>query len=39
MLKTINKFEVKRLEILDKNGKCDEKLKPKLNSNEIKKII
>jgi len=37
-IKTINKFEVKYLQILDEHGKCDEKLKPKLKPNEIKRI-
>ncbi len=38
MLKTLKKFEVKRLEILNQNGKCDSKLMPKLNKEEIKKL-
>lgn len=37
-IKTVGKFEVKYMQILDENGKCDEKLKPKLKPNEIKRI-
>lgn len=38
MLKTIGKFEVKRLEILDVDGGVDGKLMPKLSSKEIKEL-
>ncbi|MCH7568594.1 MAG: pyruvate dehydrogenase (acetyl-transferring) E1 component subunit alpha [Nanoarchaeota archaeon] len=38
MEKIINKFQVKYLQILDENGKCDEKLKPKLTSALIKQM-
>ena len=38
MLKTIKKFDVKRLEVLDKDGKCDKKLLPKLKKEDIKKL-
>jgi len=37
-IKTIGKFEVKYLSILDQYGKCDEKLRPKLRPNEIKRL-
>ncbi|MFH1592579.1 MAG: pyruvate dehydrogenase (acetyl-transferring) E1 component subunit alpha [Candidatus Woesearchaeota archaeon] len=37
-IKTIEKFEVNYLQILDENSKCDEKLKPKLRPNEIKRL-
>ncbi len=37
-VKTINQFEIKYLQILDENGKCDEKLKPTLKPNEVKRI-
>ena len=37
-IKTISKFEVKYLQILDENGNCDEKLRPKLKPNELKRI-
>ena len=38
-IKTIGKFEVKYLSILDQHGKCDEKLRPKLRPNEIKRFF
>jgi len=37
-IKTVCKFEVKYMQILDENGKCDERLRPKLRANEIKRI-
>ena len=37
-LKIIQHFHVHYLQILDKNGTCDEKLKPKLRLNEIKRL-
>ena len=37
-IKTVGKFEVKYMQILDEKGNCDEKLKPKLKPNEIKRI-
>lgn len=37
-IKTVKNFEVKYMQILDENGKCDEKLRPKLKPNEIKRI-
>ena len=37
-IKTIKNFEIKYMQILDENGKCDERLKPKLRPNEIKRI-
>ena len=37
-IKTVEKFEIKYLQILDETGKCDEKLRPKLKPNEIKRI-
>jgi len=36
--KTINKFEVKYLQILDEKGKCDSKLMPSLKPNELKRF-
>lgn len=36
--KVIQKFEVKYLEILDKEGNCDEKLKPNLNPKILKEM-
>ena len=38
MLKTIKNFELKRLEILDKDGKLDKKVMPKLKKEDIKKL-
>ncbi|MBI2452209.1 pyruvate dehydrogenase (acetyl-transferring) E1 component subunit alpha [Candidatus Pacearchaeota archaeon] len=38
MEKTIANFSVKYLQILDEKGNCDEKQKPKLPNEEIKKI-
>ncbi len=38
MLRILKKFEVKRLEVLNKEGKYDKKLMPKLNNKDIKKI-
>jgi pyruvate dehydrogenase E1 component alpha subunit len=35
MIKTVKKFEIKRLEILNEKGKVDAKLMPKLSSKEI----
>ena len=37
-IKTIGKFEIRYLQILDENGKCDERLRPKLRPNEIKRL-
>jgi len=34
--KVLKKFEVRYLQILDENGKCDEKLKPKLSPKQIR---
>ena len=36
--KIIKKFEVEYLQILDEHNKCDEKLRPKLRPNEIKRL-
>src|SRR3989344_917683 len=36
--KVIKTFEIKRLEILNQAGKCDDKLKPKLSNEDIKKL-
>ena len=36
--KTLVKFEVEYLQILDENGKCDEKLMPNLSKEQIKKL-
>ncbi len=36
-IKTVRKFEIKYLQILDEKGNCDEKLRPKLRPNEIKR--
>jgi pyruvate dehydrogenase E1 component alpha subunit len=38
MEKVLKEFSVKYLQILDENGKCDEKLMPKLTSSEIKNM-
>ncbi len=38
MEKVTGEFSVKYLQILDENGKCDEKLMPKISNEEIKKI-
>src|SRR3989344_7270856 len=38
MLKTLKKFEVKKLEVLAKGGNVDKKLMPKLNKKDIKKL-
>jgi pyruvate dehydrogenase E1 component alpha subunit len=38
MKKVIGKFQVEYLQILDENGKCDEKSKPKLSDLDLKKI-
>ncbi|MEK6904733.1 MAG: pyruvate dehydrogenase (acetyl-transferring) E1 component subunit alpha [Nanoarchaeota archaeon] len=37
-LKTLGKFEVKRLEILSESGKADSKLMPKLSNEQIKSM-
>jgi len=37
-IKTIKNFEIKYMQILDENGKCDERLRPKLRPNEIKRL-
>ena len=37
-IKKIASFDVSYLQILDEQGKCDEKLKPKLKPNELKRI-
>jgi len=37
-IKTIQKFEVKYMQILDEHSKCDEHLRPKLRPNEIKRL-
>ena len=36
--KSIAKFDVKYLQILDENGKVDEKLMPKISKSVIKKM-
>ena len=36
--KILKRFEVRYLQVLDENGKCDEKLKPKLDANQIKEM-
>jgi len=38
MLRTLKKFSVDYLQILDENGKCDEKLKPKIDNKTLRKI-
>jgi pyruvate dehydrogenase E1 component alpha subunit len=38
MLKTLKKFEVNRLEVLDNKGNYDKKLMPKLSNQDIKKL-
>jgi pyruvate dehydrogenase E1 component alpha subunit len=38
MIKTLAKFEVKRLEILSPTGKIDSKLMPKLTNSQIKQL-
>ena len=38
MLKTLRKFEVNRLEVLDNKGNSDKKLMPKLSNKDIKKL-
>ncbi len=38
MIKTIKKFEVKRLEVLSEKGRVDSKLMPKLSKNQIKDL-
>ena len=38
MEKVIQKFEVKYLQVLDENGRCDERLMPKLKTGDIKKM-
>ena len=38
MEKAIGNYEVKYWQILDENGKCDEKEMPKLTANEMKKL-
>ena len=38
MLKTLKKFDVNRLEVLDSKGNCDKKLMPKINNKDIKKL-
>lgn len=38
MIKTLNTFEIKRLEILDEQGKIDKKLMPNLTTKQIKEI-
>src|SRR3989344_1056392 len=37
-IKAIEKFEINYLSILNEDGNCDEKLKPKLKPNEIKRL-
>jgi len=37
-LKTIQKFHIHYIQILNEHGACDEKLKPKLRPNEIKRL-
>lgn len=36
--KTIQRFEVQWLQVLDENGKCDEALRPPLSDKEIQKL-
>ena len=38
MKKVIQKFEIEYLQVLDENGKVDEKLMPKLSINQIKEM-
>ena len=38
MLKVVEKFEVKYLQVLNEKGKVDSKLMPKLSNNDIKRI-
>ncbi len=37
-IKTISPFDVTYMQILDEKGKCDERLRPKLKPNELKRI-
>lgn len=37
-MKAIGNFEVNYLQILDENGKCDEKLKPKIPNSDLKEM-
>lgn len=37
-LKIVGTFEIKRLDILDENGACDEKVMPKLSKEEMLKL-
>jgi pyruvate dehydrogenase E1 component alpha subunit len=38
MIKTVAKFEIKRLEVLSPSGKVDKKLMPKLSSSQVKEL-